>query len=194
MTVEERLASLLHKKKLLEEWQEEWAWNSHCRPFNPPLPEEEVWAFEVRFEVSLPEDYRQALLCLGDGGLDVLGGTWASLDEAEEWVRGDLAEPFPFTQAVTEDELESLPENGGNAAGVSGWLPLFDRGCAMFDGVVVAGPERGNLWESIPNVGFAPVRRDGDAESVRYAFCEWLDFLLDEEMEKRGIKPNAEND
>jgi len=73
---------------------------------NPPLSESEVEAFEKQHQIRLPEDYREFITTVGNGG----GGPWvyfhglnkSSKDlDKETWDEkriGDLSEPFPFTE------------------------------------------------------------------------------------------------
>ena len=42
--------------------------HSHAHLFRPPLPEEDAAAWEDLMELRLPQDYRQYLAHLGNGG------------------------------------------------------------------------------------------------------------------------------
>ncbi len=44
--------------------------DSHKYQLEPPISEERIATFEARFNVSLPEGYRNFLLWVGDGGAD----------------------------------------------------------------------------------------------------------------------------
>ena len=166
---------------------------------NPPLPIAEVEAFEKRYGIELPEDYRRIITEIGNGGrgpryeLFPLG-EYRSLDQA---VFADhLAEPFPHQDAWNlpsefwerepdydgmtpeaeeraEEEWDALLiEHYGAPWIMAGAMPISDLGCGSFEWLVVTGPQRGYVWEDrrADNLGVAPAR---DSDGNRVTFADW---------------------
>jgi hypothetical protein len=98
-------------------------------------------AFEREHAIKLPADYRAFLELVGEGASGPEHGM-LSLAEALE-ARGasiyGLADPFPApTWAGTFVEL-----------GAGGILPISYDGCNYYQGLVLGGAERGQVWSSL---------------------------------------------
>lgn len=65
----------------------------HRYLLNQPLTQSEVTAFEARYGLSLPEDYRSFLLEVGDGGAGPFYGIFL-LDRSRPSARDDLLPGF----------------------------------------------------------------------------------------------------
>ncbi|WP_111556278.1 SMI1/KNR4 family protein [Kitasatospora sp. SolWspMP-SS2h] len=110
------------------------------------LTESEVRAFEDRFAIELPEDYREFLLTVGDGGAGVcpLLRPWYPPDEHEPYP-GFLATPFPhgreFRLAGPVDETEELVA-GTIVVGYDGFDPV-----KCWYRLVVTGAQAGRVWQ-----------------------------------------------
>jgi hypothetical protein len=147
---------------------------------DPPLAEADLRAFEARAGVPLPEGYRAFLLVVGDGprqrvdregpphyGLRPLAETL--VDEDGDPLRP--AAPFPLTGAwVWEDEPDPDQERL-RAVFQDGHLYLGTEGCGEDWIVVVAGPERGRVWDRA-DVGAQPCDPPCD-------FLDWYERWLD---------------
>jgi hypothetical protein len=81
--------------------------SSHRYANNPPLSEAQVREFEERFQVRLPDDYRDYLLAVGNGGAGPDFGVFrlgfhADGHDRVRWEQGrdvgTLSAPFPFSQ------------------------------------------------------------------------------------------------
>jgi hypothetical protein len=81
--------------------------SSHRYANNPPLSETQVREFEEQFEVRLPEDYREYLLSVGNGGAGPDFGVFrlgfhADGHDRVRWEQGrdvgTLSAPFPLSQ------------------------------------------------------------------------------------------------
>jgi hypothetical protein len=126
--------------------------------FYPELCEEEISAFERRFEVSLPGGYRRFLLELGNGGEGPPAGgieplrtgperpNAAELDGREQSPL--MALPFPFTQpwiwdagTVSDEGSREQADHGslylGTDGGRSGVALDYHRAAAGTDLVVL---------------------------------------------------------
>lgn len=100
-----------------------------------------VKAFEDKYGITLPDEYREFVLGAGEGASGPEYGM-LFLDKAIE-ERGttiyDLADPFPAPES-TKDHLDF---------GVGGILPVQYSGCSYFSGIVTTGPDRGQMWFSV---------------------------------------------
>ncbi|HEV3303352.1 MAG TPA: SMI1/KNR4 family protein [Planctomycetaceae bacterium] len=75
---------------------------------NPPLPAADVEAFEERYNITLPTDYKYFITQIGNGGgaphhLFPLGEwafdeTFHKIDEPDWKIVGDVGQPFPHTE------------------------------------------------------------------------------------------------
>ncbi|MFF5260950.1 HEAT repeat domain-containing protein [Actinomadura viridis] len=118
----------------------------HRFRLGPPLPEAEVAAFEARYGVRLPWEYRDFLTTLGHGG----AGPYYGLLPLESWHQsvigdlppGHLTRPFPLEPGPRPgpEWCEGLGSNP-----FSGAIPLVSQGCTYAGLLVVTGPARGRV-------------------------------------------------
>jgi SMI1 / KNR4 family (SUKH-1) len=148
---------------------------SHSFKLRGVLTEDAVFAFEQRHKVRLPEDYRQFLIQVGNGGAGPFYGVFplGFVDDnfnLREWHKdddpvGNLGEPFCFNQAwndlsimpepdlLDHDEAEyyrlqkSFEEAYWSSCLVNGAIPICHEGCAIRVLLIVSGNQAGRLWE-----------------------------------------------
>ncbi|KEF02022.1 SMI1/KNR4 family protein [Streptomyces rimosus] len=146
--------------------------DQHGYRLEPPLPADELHAFEALHGVELPQSYRDFLLLVADGGAGPLHGLfpltgptaypgppddWAADDIRERDRRpGALAAPFRFTE-----RWHAQPGRRFDAAEmVTGTLAVAEAGCGGFARLVVTGEQRGRIWyddlEVWPNLAPGP--------------------------------------
>jgi hypothetical protein len=149
--------------------------DSHRFKLNGVLAEDAVLAFEQRHRVRLPEDYRQFLIQVGNGGAGPFYGVFplGFVDDnfdLREWQENDdlvgsLGEPFAFDQAWNDlsgmPELDLLDRNEAeyhrkqeefedlywDCSLVNGTIPISHEGCAIRVLLVINGNQAGKLWE-----------------------------------------------
>lgn len=87
----------------------------HGFRLNPVASPEAVAAFEGRHGVSLPREYREFLLSVGNGGVGPGSGLFP-LGEFGRFGVGDLAAPFPHTESwnASDEWFDSLPDPEGH--------------------------------------------------------------------------------
>ena len=149
--------------------------DSHGFTLNDVLAEDAVLAFEQHHGVRLPDDYRQFLLHVGNGGAGPFYGVFplGFVDDnfdLRAWQENDnlvgsLSESFVFDQAW--NALSSMPEPDllnrdeseygrqqesferiyWNSSLVNGAIPICHEGCAIRVLLVVRGSQAGKLWE-----------------------------------------------
>lgn len=120
--------------------------------FGPRLSEAEIAAHEVALGVRFPQEHREFLREIGNGG-QAFDMRLLSLTEVIDAAGSDgcrLNEPFPFTGDRAQDEqlMRSLPGADGDESyqGVHGALRVGDEGCARYDYLVLNGPHAGSMW------------------------------------------------
>jgi len=145
------------------------------KKMNPVLNEYEIELFEKEQGISLPNDYRDFLFKIGNGGegppeygLLKLGEIRAHHvpDYLIEGYGDRLRQPFPLTEYWVWDDEEDLPgiEERINATEM-GCLALGHDGCGMFWLLIVTGDSRGQIWQTT-GVGILPC-------APRLSFTEW---------------------
>jgi hypothetical protein len=157
---------------------------------NPCLSEAEVRQFEQKYHIELPGDYRDFLLRVGNGGAGVfplgIDSEAYSYDQAmERWLTDDrvLDQPFPHSEAwnITEPEDDDgswFGEVYCHERYTAGSLFIHHYGCAVYDLLVITGPERGNVWRDAraDRKGIFPLP---GAMQGRLWFGAWFMQLLD---------------
>jgi len=163
---------------------------------NPPLEETEVLAFESQYNIRLPEEYREFLLTVANGGvgpvyaLERLGqynGT--SWDEIPGMV-GELSSPFPYIDqwnAKPIDASRPVEEQYQqqdwywDARHVNGAIPISSLGCGLVQLLIVTGSERGNIWFD-DRADWKGLYPDSTDHSKRVTFFEWYRNWADDEL------------
>jgi HEAT repeats len=108
----------------------------------PPLPEEQVAAYEGRNQIRLPEDYRAFITQVANGGA---GPTlYRLLPLRPDAVNSRPDRPFPFSPGTLPrrdwaDDPALDPEPWPGA------ILLTDEGCTFYQLLVVTGPHRGRV-------------------------------------------------
>ena len=124
----------------------------HRYRLNPCLSEDDLAAFESVNGIALPEDYREFLRRVGNGGAGPFYGLRPlSADERE------LARPFPFEATANMSEPVERPEGEWDTR-APGILELCHQGCTYYYWLVVSGPSHGTVWEADDDVSFFPTR------------------------------------
>lgn len=182
----------------------------HHYDLRPPVAEADVRAFEERYRVRLPEEYREFLTRLGDGGAGPCYGLFPlgvfrddpSPGRQDDSI-GDLTKPFPHKVAwnAGEDYLAAAPNFSEDEDAWWGWqeeyfsprlidgaLPICHEGCGYFFLLIVTGADRGRIWLDgrSSDDGIMPVAGDDD---VSLTFERWYAGWLDEASKAVGLPP-----
>lgn len=181
---------------------------THSYQLHRVVPEEEVAKFEKDFEVALPDDYRQFLTEVGNGGAGPYYGVFALGEMDDGWTYkfwkeqvdvGDLSKPFPHTgpwndlsrkpdcdrEGSEEDERlwEEFEQRYYDLANFNGAIPICHLGCARRQWLVITGPETGNVWcdDLADYGGLYPLSENG---ATRITFYQWYRNWLDDALAK----------
>jgi hypothetical protein len=177
---------------------------------NPPLAEADVRRFESEHRVRLPEDHREFLLKVGNGGgggifpLGCDSEAYSYEQAIEMWRDGsyrlylyggmNLDRAFPHTRAwlpgSSGDGENDLRRAGDerNDPQVAGSMRIYHGGCAIYNVLVLTGRERGHVWcdSRSDGRGIFP-ERPADGRG-RLTFGRWYLGLLDRLLEWHGIE------
>lgn len=174
--------------------------SKHRYKFNPVLEKSKIQAFEQKFNISLPEEYKQFLTQIGDGGMgpgalgleafaNALSDDLDSLDD----VKLNPALPFLHTEAWNldfenidnleddeyEEEREKLDEIYFDSKHVNGLMRISNYGCGIYFNIVVNGLEFGNIWvdDRCSDHGIYPY--ENTSKTGRFSFFDWYEEWLD---------------
>ncbi|BAZ41098.1 hypothetical protein NIES4101_70600 [Calothrix sp. NIES-4101] len=128
---------------------------SHQYILNPCLSERELQEFELNFQVNLPEDFRNFLLKIGNGGAGpgygFLGLNIENFQNEQLFPPGFLAQDFALKNEW--NDLDLLQQMNGSQVSVyfdqkfvQGSIAVAEYGCGIQARLVVTGEERGNIW------------------------------------------------
>ena len=173
---------------------------SHRYLVSQPLTGSEVTAFEARYGVSLPEDYRAFLLEVSDGGAGPYYGIFrldrsdlppyypGCLESREDLLPGFLSGAFPHAQFWDDhgDGSPAAEDEYDDPAQVRGSLNLCHEGCGYMVRLVLNGPQRGALWEDgrCSDMGITPI-----APSFAAWYQGWLDDPKSHGDQRRSMTP-----
>lgn len=152
-----------------------------------PLPRADLERLESAAGLRLPEDYREFLLRVADGGTEpcrlVPLERWGDSYWLDDPKPGMLSAPCLLTPELTahgKDWLDALgvPDwqnrwNDGHWSPMQGTLAVAEIGCGIFFSLISTGPHRGRVF-SWGDVAATPP--DFCAESC---FGDWLEGCLD---------------
>ena len=181
--------------------------DAHRYELHAPLLEEEISAFETEHGVHLPDDYRQFITRVGNGGAGPYYGLFrfGEMDDGFDYgpwgdFVGQLSLPFPHTSAwndlagkpdgqapMDSDDydglIEAFDQKYYDSRQVDGAIPICHLGCALRQWLVISGPEVGNVWcdDRADYKGLHPLQAQG---RVRTSFFEWYRDWLDEVLSK----------
>jgi hypothetical protein len=114
--------------------------STHRYTLNPPLGVDEIERFEQDAGVKLPEEYRNFLTRIGNGG----AGPYYGLFSLEQ-VRSEFDDEFPL-ERIGELFLPPRTAHDERFYPVQGAIPIAHVGCGSMVLIVGTGSEHGNIW------------------------------------------------
>lgn len=187
--MEERLARIRSKlDSIRRRWfrRSSFGEESHRFVLQPPITDPVLEAFESAHGVRLPEEYREFLLQLGDGGAGP-GYGLLSLDKAAAFPQADddppanyLSRLCPLRPEVSRmrDWLTSIDCSDDER--YQGTIVLCDHGCCNYAVLVVSGPARGCVVNISLDDNPPVFARDND-------FLAWYERWLDDVLGPRRL-------
>jgi hypothetical protein len=183
--------------------------DSHGFRVNPTLSEADILAFERNHRVTLPHDFRQFLMSVGNGGAGPFYGVFplGEMDDSfglkrwqrEDGVVGIISQPFLFKeqwndlsqmpsealagqdQSEYDQQVDVFESMYWSASLVNGAFPICHEGCALRILLVVTGAAAGYLWEDRRSEygGLKPLRL---ADGSFATFAGWYDEWLEHSL------------
>ena len=196
----QRIQQKLSQAKAADKDLQVFGASSHKYHLNPPVSEAEVLAFEEKYGISLPEDYRAFVQTIGDVNaqkLETMSGPYYGLyafgtqvdDLLYEGSEIYLKAPCALSPDMTQEEWETLSDPllsseeeeeedddkyfAERAKVFGGLLPLGSQGCTYEHALVLNGKYAGRV-----------VNVDLDLAQPKFAFetnfLDWYERYLDE--------------
>ena len=131
---------------------------SHQYIFNNTIDENELLLFEKKYEIKLPEDYKQFLKTYGNGGC----GPDSGLFKLENGIydiplnkkQSKIVTPkneFRFNgfwnlEEISKDNYDAWEDEYDNIKWADGMLRIGHLGCGMYSNLVITGKQKGTIW------------------------------------------------
>jgi len=142
-----------------------------------------ILSVESDHGISLPDDYRDFLIKVGDGGAGPGYGLLSlmeSVDKATEDIADSLRIPFRYQEfcnpADEEDFYTRENEDGYWDSFLVGSMPICHEGCGYYHILILSGDARGMVWLNgmSSDMGLAPL-----CKSFSEWYTKWLGHLDD---------------
>ena len=205
-TIRQKLAQLKKKDTTFQIFGA----STHKYDLAPPVPEEQILAFEKAHQISLPTEYRAFLLEIGGGGAGPHYGLTAfaeCLGHADRDEPFSLQTAFPYTNycnvknddsALTPDEYRVYEAEYFHNKHIVGSIFVCHEGCGYNTLLIVSGTERGTIWLDgrVSDGGIGPLSTYHPSSPERIAplyqsvddkrigFMEWYEHWLDTSLSK----------
>jgi hypothetical protein len=170
--INDSLACIRHYRPA---WRDEYM-------MEPPLSEAQIVSFENQHRCRLPQEYREFLMHVGDGGAGPENGLFRLGEHLpgsghEGCMEDAVALSTPFPQSGSWNELppadsSSFDEIYFSPRHADGSLLISDRGCALWTRLIITGPSAGQIWydSRADHAGLYPLTR---ADGTRLTFLVW---------------------
>ncbi|MCC5607233.1 SMI1/KNR4 family protein [Nostoc sp. CHAB 5834] len=136
---------------------------SHQYQFKPCLSDKDIQVFESRYNITLPSEYRNFLLEIGNGGAGPgYGLSGLSGIESEDVIPEKLysknykilSKPFTLTKAwndldlITKNNSDFVTNNNNyfDNKFIQGTLNITNYGCGIYAMLIVTGEQSGKIW------------------------------------------------
>lgn len=147
----QKLKTKLTHLQSLDKSYEFFGSEHHKYQLKPCLSRSEIQEFEDKYQVNLPDDYREFLLTIGNGGA---GPGYGLLGIDIHHQKSDfnyLSQPFKLTKEWNDLDLMQASHEEGNPVYfypnfVQGSIVVAEYGCGVEARLVITGQEKGNIW------------------------------------------------
>ncbi len=176
----------------------------HRFRLEPPVPEEEVAAFQEQYGILLPPEYRDFITSIGSSGAGPYYGL-LPLAQATDHLNCDdeamrkrklgatccLSDKLKLYESDNAFKKDWLVEVGGanwseRRYGSESWDPfqgtigICDQGCTYYAVLVLNGPQRGAIWNI--ELHLSPPKKAPYSGFLDY-YEDWVDRMLAKEKQ-----------
>lgn len=169
--------------------------NSHRYQLGPVLTDLELAEHQSRLGSKLPDEYRQFVMTIGNGGAGPFYGLFPLNGGDPEDITDpkQIRKPFRWTEALNPNEWENPSaqedilfdedvdegEDSPVYLNIPGVLYICHYGCASRFFLIVNGQDIGEVWmdRQADAEGLAP---ECDTDGQRLHFLDWYEKWLDE--------------
>lgn len=141
------ILNLLRQAKEADEDLERFGADAHAYKLASPAKEEAIQKFEQKYGIGLPEEYRDFLRLVGNGGAGPFYGLFGLKKLRQELEDSDiselLAQDVMIHPKMSDEEWEEMIDSVENP--YTGILPIESQGCTLMTGLVLNGPYRGRV-------------------------------------------------
>jgi len=150
-----QLKEKLTKLAILDATFQVFGSESHQYQFKPCLSNKDIQVFESRYSITLPSEYRNFLLEVGNGGAGPGYGLYGLAGIESEDVTPEkpyrenyeiLSKPFPLTEAWNDLDLIANNDAYLDNKFIQGTLTITNYGCGIYAMLVITGEQSGNIW------------------------------------------------
>ncbi len=151
-----RILKLLEQAKAKDPDLARFGAYSHLYKLAAPAGEEAIQEFEEQQGIRLPEEYRDFLMLVGNGGAGPYYGLYGLKALKEELSDSHgvrlyrvMEEPVIYPK-MSDEEWDRMADPEGRRKGeevhpYAGILPIGTQGCTLMTGLMLAGPYRGQV-------------------------------------------------
>jgi len=210
MTIQERLKSIQKKLMELKEKDKDMTifgaaddvffnYPGHHYELNPVLSEEQVAAAEKQLGIRLPEEYREFIKTVGDGGA---GPEWGLFTLRQSYPSDEFLKEYPDFCSMdcdyADDYANGIKKNHYDKGemdymepveGFGGYIKLADYGHGMTAYMVVdKAQQTGKMWfineegEAGPRI--APMMQNIPGRDWQVSFLDWYENWLDDSLDE----------
>ncbi len=151
-----RILKLLEQAKAKDSDFARFGAYSHQYRLSPPASEETIQEFEAREGIRLPEEYRDFLLFVGNGGAGPYYGLYGvetgkkELHDSHGSRLYRVPEEPVIYPRMSDEDWDRVADLEGRRKGEEvypyvGVLPIGSQGCTFMTGIMLAGPYRGQV-------------------------------------------------
>lgn len=202
-----RIGENLAKLAKLDTQHEIFGSSKHRYELNTPKTKEQLEKFEEQYDIALPQEYKNFLLHVGNGGAGPFYGLYSlekGIEEAESYstqentsIKNAFATEFPINNAETKkfiDHHNACLEEGDDDEikyldvpdPFTGVIFLAEYGCGWSYVLVVRGEQAGKVW--FMGDYLSPVFI-GDTQ---WGFLDWYEDWLNKSLQKFDPRTKTE--
>lgn len=175
----------------------------HHYELNPVLTEDQIVAVEMKLGIQLPQEYREFLKVVGDGGA---GPEWGLFALGKSYPNDDFLKEYPnfcsmvcsygdaYANGIKEHHLDKGEADYMEPVEpFGGYIKLSDYGHGMCAYMVVGGDQQiGKIWflneegEAGPRI--APATQNIPGRDWQVSFLDWYENWLDDSLDSVNLQ------